>query len=69
LPWGAPVELPAGDLVGRTLAGGPADPAALERPARGGGRRGGSRSGGGARRGGRGAGTSRSGAGTRRSGE
>ncbi|HEY6568650.1 MAG TPA: type I DNA topoisomerase, partial [Candidatus Limnocylindrales bacterium] len=68
LTCGATVELPEGDLVGRKLAGGPADPAALERPARGGGRRGGPRSGGGARRGNRGAGTSRSGAGTRRSG-
>ncbi|MEI7744403.1 MAG: type I DNA topoisomerase [Chloroflexota bacterium] len=33
---GAPVELPDGDLVGLRLPGGPANPAALERPARGG---------------------------------
>ena len=38
---GATVDLPEGDLVGRRLPGGPANPAALERPARGGGRRGG----------------------------
>ena len=68
LTCGATIELPEGDLIGRKLAGGPADPAALERPARGGGRRGGSRGGGGARRGSRSAGTSRSGAGTRPSG-
>ncbi len=40
LTCGATVELPEGDLVGRRLAGGPPDPAALQRPARGGGRRG-----------------------------
>ena len=37
---GATVDLPEGPLVGLRLPGGPADPAALERPARGG-RRGG----------------------------
>ncbi len=70
LTCGATVELPEGNLVGLRLAGGPPDPAALERPARGGGsggRRGAARGGGGARRGTRGAGASRSGAGTRRS--
>jgi ssDNA-binding Zn-finger/Zn-ribbon topoisomerase 1 len=36
LKCGATVPLPAGDLVGRTLAGGPADPTALRRPGRGG---------------------------------
>jgi DNA topoisomerase-1 len=34
LRCGATIELPDGDLVGRRLAGGPADPAALARPAR-----------------------------------
>ena len=36
LTCGATVELPSGVLVGLRLAGGPANPAALERPARGG---------------------------------
>src|SRR3954447_12871205 len=35
LTCGAPIELPDGDLVGRRLSGGPADPAALASPARG----------------------------------
>ncbi|MCJ7710115.1 MAG: DNA topoisomerase, partial [Chloroflexi bacterium] len=46
LTCGAPVDLPDGSLVGLRLPGGPANPAALERPARGGKRpaaRGGSR--------------------------
>ncbi len=69
LTCGAAVELPEGDLVGQRLPGGPPDPAALQRPARGGGRRGGGGArGGGARRGTRATGSSRSGAGTRRSG-
>ena len=51
---GATVELPAGSLAGLRLPGGPANPAALERPARGsGGRRGAPRGATGARRGGR----------------
>jgi len=50
LRCGSTVPLPTGDLVGRTLAGGPADPSALRRPGRGGrpagrGRAGGARSG------------------------
>ncbi|MGH2512249.1 MAG: type I DNA topoisomerase [Candidatus Limnocylindrales bacterium] len=36
LACGASIPLPAGDLVGRRLAGGPADPTALRRPGRGG---------------------------------
>jgi DNA topoisomerase-1 len=40
LTCGATVPLPDGDLVGRRLPGGPPDPAALAKPARGGGRRG-----------------------------
>ena len=36
LRCGATIPLPVGDLVGRKLAGGPADPAALRRPSRGG---------------------------------
>ncbi|MFL5756112.1 MAG: type I DNA topoisomerase [Chloroflexota bacterium] len=49
LTCGAPIELPDGDLVGRRLSGGPADPAALASPARGSGSRrsGGRASGGG----------------------
>jgi len=43
LTCGAPVALPDGELVGLRLEGGPANPAALERPSRGGGRRGGAR--------------------------
>jgi DNA topoisomerase-1 len=43
LTCGASVELPDGDLVGRRLPGGPPNPAALERPARGSSRRGGAR--------------------------
>jgi DNA topoisomerase-1 len=39
LVCGADIELPDGDLVGRRLAGGPANPDALKRPARGGARR------------------------------
>jgi len=35
LTCGAPVELPEGDLVGRRLPGGPPNPEALARPARG----------------------------------
>jgi DNA topoisomerase I len=35
LVCGAAIELPAGDLVGRRLAGGPPNPEALARPARG----------------------------------
>jgi len=41
LVCGADVELPEGEVAGRRLAGGPPNPEALERPARGGGRRGG----------------------------
>ncbi len=74
LTCGAAVELPEASpeadlaLVGQRLPGGPPDPAALERPARGGGgRRGGARGGGGTRRGTRSSGGTRSGAGTRRS--
>ncbi len=67
LTCGATVPLPEGDLVGRRLPGGPADPAALERPARGA-RREGGRGAGGARRTTRGSATgTRAGAGTRRS--
>ena len=65
---GATVELPAGDqsLVGRRLPGGPPNPAALERPARGSSRRGGARGGAGAASGGRR--TTRSTGGTKRAG-
>ncbi len=64
LTCGAAVPLPDGDLVGQRLPGGPPDPAALERPARGG-RRPGGRAGGGGRRGTRApSGSGRSGAGT-----
>jgi ssDNA-binding Zn-finger/Zn-ribbon topoisomerase 1 len=67
LTCGAAVVLPEGDLVGARLPGGPPDPAALERPARAGGRRGGARTGGSPRRTGRAAGTgTRSGAGARK---
>ena len=63
---GAEVPLPAGDLAGLRLPGGPPNPAALERPARGGGRRGaGGRTGGG-RRSTRAEGSSRSGASSKR---
>ena len=67
LACGSAVPLPDGVLVGLRLAGGPADPAALQRPARGGGaRRGGTRARG-TTRGTRGpASPSRSGTGTRR---
>ena len=41
LVCGADVELPEGEVAGRRLAGGPPNPEALKRPARGGGRRGG----------------------------
>ena len=62
---GADVPLPDGILVGVRLPGGPPNPAALERPARGG-RRGPAATGGGARRGGRTAtGATRAGTGTR----
>jgi len=50
LVCGAAVELPDGNLVGLRLPGGPADPSALAKPARGGGRRGAPRTGGTARR-------------------
>jgi hypothetical protein len=53
LRCGAAVELPDGDLIGRRLAGGPPDPQALAKPARGGRRTNGRRNGTG--RGGRGA--------------
>jgi DNA topoisomerase-1 len=55
LRCGAAITLPDGDdqLVGRSLAGGPPDPAALARPARGARRPGASRSGGGTAAGGR----------------
>ncbi len=68
LTCGAAVDLPDGTLVGRRLAGGPADPSALSKPARARGGRGGStRATGTARRTMRApAGTSRSGSGTRR---
>jgi DNA topoisomerase-1 len=74
LTCGAKVELPEGSLVGLRLPGGPADPAALQRPARAG-RRSGSRNGtnstngtGGGRRSTRGTGgTARAGSGSRRS--
>jgi hypothetical protein len=56
LACGAAVELPEGSLVDVRLAGGPADPAALERPAR--------RGGGGARKNG----TARAGAAPARAG-
>ena len=58
LACGAEVPLPEGDLVGLRLEGGPANPAALERPARSGARRAG---------GARGGGTTRGAAGGRRS--
>ncbi len=65
LTCGAPVALPEGDLVGQRLPGGPPDPAALERPARGG-RRSGGRGGSGTRRATRSSsGSARSGTGTR----
>jgi DNA topoisomerase-1 len=65
LTCGSAVPLPDGDLVGLRLPGGPPNPEALERPARGS-RRGGGRSGAGGRRGSRaGSGSTRSGAGTR----
>jgi DNA topoisomerase-1 len=68
LTCGAAVELPDGPLVGLRLPGGPPDPAALQRPARGG-RRSPSRNGtGGGRRSTRAtAGTTRAGSGSRRS--
>ncbi len=40
LKCGASIEVPAGDVVGRRLAGGPPNPAVLARPARGGRRNG-----------------------------
>ncbi|HEU0242823.1 MAG TPA: type I DNA topoisomerase [Candidatus Limnocylindrales bacterium] len=62
---GAEVPLPGGPLVGLRLPGGPANPAALERPARGGRRGGGGRTAA-PRRGGRTGGAPRPGTGTRR---
>src|SRR4051794_13650202 len=62
---GAEVALPAGSLVGLRLPGGPPNPAALERLARAGGRRGGGRPSA-PRRGGRAAGAPRAGSGARR---
>ncbi len=65
LTCGAAVPLPDRDLVGQRLPGGPPDPSALERPARGA-RRPGGRAGGAGRRGTRApTGSRRSGAGTR----
>jgi DNA topoisomerase-1 len=76
LTCGATVELPEGSLVGLRLAGGPANPAALERPARGGRRgtakaaAGSTKSGTGARQTTRSSGASkRTGTGSRRKGE
>ncbi len=67
LTCGAAVPLPDGPLVGLRLPGGPPDPAALQRPARGGARRAGGRTG--AARGGRGSSAApRSGATNRRRG-
>ena len=68
LTCGATVELPAAVSVGLRLAGGPANPAALERPARGG-RRGGARAGTGTRTTRTTGGTTRTGTGSRRSTE
>ena len=76
LTCGAPVELPSGVLVGLRLAGGPANPAALERPARGG-RRGAAKGGSGTAKTGTGArrttrssgATTRTGTGSRRKNE
>jgi DNA topoisomerase I len=69
LTCGATVPLPASIEVGARLPGGPADPAALQRPARAGGqRRGGPRTATGPRRSGRATTTGRSGAGARRTG-
>jgi ssDNA-binding Zn-finger/Zn-ribbon topoisomerase 1 len=64
---GATVELPDGSVVGLRLAGGPANPAALERPARGGRRGGAPRAAAGGKRTTRtGGGTTRTATGTRR---
>lgn len=63
LTCGASVPLPEGDLVGLRLPGGPPDPAALERPARGP-RRGGGRAAASGRRGTRSATSTRPGAAT-----
>ncbi len=76
LSCGATVDLPAGSLVGLRLAGGPANPAALERPARGG-RRGAAKAGSGSAKAGTGArrttrssgDTTRTGTGSRRKSE
>jgi ssDNA-binding Zn-finger/Zn-ribbon topoisomerase 1 len=54
LKCGAAIDLPGDELVGRRLAGGPPDPSALAKPARGGRRGGGRRAGSGTRGGGRG---------------
>jgi len=69
LTCGATVELPEGSLVGLRLPGGPADPSALAKPARGGGRRGAPHTGGITRRTPRvpaATGTSRAGSGSKR---
>lgn len=69
LTCGATVELPEGSLVGLRLPGGPADPSALAKPARGGGRRGAPHTGGTTRRTPRvpaATGTSRAGSGSKR---
>jgi DNA topoisomerase-1 len=58
LKCGADVPLTDGDLVGRRLEGGPPNPQALERPARGGGGRRNGRASGGSGRGGRSGGRS-----------
>jgi DNA topoisomerase-1 len=63
---GADVPLPDGPLVGLRLPGGPPNPAALERPARTGGRRGAGGRTSAPRRGGRTGGGPRAGSGTRR---
>jgi hypothetical protein len=76
LTCGATVELPAGTLVGLRLEGGPANPSALERPARGG-KRGAGKAGTGSAKSGSGArrttrssgGTTRTGTGSRRTSE
>ena len=69
LTCGATVELPEGSLVGLRLPGGPADPSALAKPVRGGGRRGAPHTGGTTRRTPRApaaTGTSRAGSGSKR---
>jgi len=66
LTCGAVVELPDAVLVGQVLEGGPANPSALERPARAAGRRGGGKPAAGGQRTTRPASGSRAGTGTRR---